>query len=373
MPRPAKPARLLLRRRAGRPATFVILDHGHEVGTGFGPEDQPSAEAALASYLADKHQPDFGDGDPRQVAVADVLTHYLLSLPDDHSGPEAYHVPSLLRTFGDLTCDKIKVDVCKTYVKTRTRPDDGRRPVKAATARRELDTLGAALNLAHREGKLDRPIPIAKPDPGQPKERWLTRMEVARLLRGALGFTPTSIDEDGNVRGWRRVAAPNYHVARFILIALYTATRHKAVLGLKWVRQTDTGSIDLATETIHRRGTEERETRKRRPPLRIPLRLLPHLHRWRRLTVTGPCEYGGALIQRQKTGFARARELALLGDDVTPHTLKHTCITWMLQGGVSTWDVAGFSGTSEALIRKVYGHHCPEHMEQARKAFSRNR
>lgn len=56
---------------------------------------------------------------------------------------------------------------------------------------------------------------------------------------------------------------------------------------------------------------------------------------------------------------------------MTPHTLKHTCITWMLQKGVPVWEVAGFTGTSEAMIRQRYGHHCPDHMENAGKALRR--
>lgn len=371
MPRPAQPPRLYLRERKGREARYVILDRGREIGTGFGESDQRGAEEAFGRYLADKHRPDFGDGHPSKVAVADALTYYLESLRDDHSGPEPYHVDRLLEGLGDLTCDAINIEACRKYVKARTGGAHGRRPVVEATARRELETLAAALNLLHRHGKLDRPIPIAKPDAGQPNERWLTRMEAARLLRGALGYEAVGVDDQGGVKGWRRVAEPNYHVARFILIALYTATRHSAVLALRWTRNPTAGSVDLVTETIHRRGTAERETRKRRPPCPIPHRLMPHLRRWRRLTIHGPCEYDGEIIQRQRSGFESAKERAGLGADVTPHTLKHTCITWLLQKGVPTWQVAGFTGTSEGLITRVYGHHSPNYMEEARSAIGR--
>jgi integrase len=98
---------------------------------------------------------------------------------------------------------------------------------------------------------------------------------------------------------------------------------------------------------------------------------MPHLRRWRRLTIHGPCEYDGEIIQRQRSGFESAKERAGLGADVTPHTLKHTCITWLLQKGVPTWQVAGFTGTSEGLITRVYGHHSPNYMEEARSAIGR--
>lgn len=71
----------------------------------------------------------------------------------------------------------------------------------------------------------------------------------------------------------------------------------------------------------------------------------------------------------RKRGFARARKLAGLGDDVMPHILRHTCATWMLQRGVSTREVAGYLGTSEKVIEKTYGHHSPDYMPNARRAF----
>lgn len=301
------------------------------------------------------------------------MIYYLDSLDEDHSGPEATHVPWLIEHFGGMTCSQVNIDTCKGYVTARTTGAIGHKPVKQTTAKRELETLSAALNRAWKAGKLDRPIAVWKPGTDEQEARWLTRDEAARLLRGALGFTPKGFDADGRVTGYTRVTRPNYHVARFILIALYTATRHAAVLGLRWERNARSGSIDLKERRIYRRGTEERETRKRRRPCPIPDRLLPHLRRWRRLTVIGPAEYAGEIIQRQKTGFEAARRLAKLGDEVTPHTLKHTCITWMLQKGVQTWEVAGFTSTSENLISRRYGHHCPDHMENARKALSRRR
>jgi hypothetical protein len=42
----------------------------------------------------------------------------------------------------------------------------------------------------------------------------------------------------------------------------------------------------------------------------------------------------------------------------------------MLQNRVSTWDVAGVLGTSEAVIRKTYGHHSVEHLRRAVDVWS---
>jgi integrase len=88
------------------------------------------------------------------------------------------------------------------------------------------------------------------------------------------------------------------------------------------------------------------------------------------MTITGPVEYAGRLIAKERKGWDRARELAGLGDGVTPHVLKHTCITWLLQNRVPIWEVAGFVGTSEKVIRDTYGHHSPDHLNAARTGFS---
>ena len=369
MPRRREPPRLWLRTRTGRPSVYVILDGGREIGTGCGVDQGREAEEALARYLAFKHEPDFADGDPRRILVADAVAHYIDSLDEDHNGPEATHVRWLMDHFGEMTCDQV-TGACKAYLTARTSGTIGRQPVKASTARRELDTLSAALNFAWKTGKMDRPVAVLKPEAKSKEARWLTRSETARLVWGALGFAPTGFDEHGRVVGYKRVAAPQYHVARFILIALYTATRHAAVLRLRWEKTTTHGYVNFKEGRIHRRGEDERQTRKRRDPCPIPERLLPHLLRWRRLTVIGPCEYIGEAIQRQKTGFEAARKRAHLGKDVTPHTLKHTAITWLLQAGVPIWEVAGFTSTSAKLIERRYGHHCPGHMEKARAAFS---
>jgi Phage integrase family len=58
-------------------------------------------------------------------------------------------------------------------------------------------------------------------------------------------------------------------------------------------------------------------------------------------------------------------------EDVTPHTLKHTAVTWLLQRGVPIWEVAGYVGTSPQTIARVYGHHHVDHLSAALAAFDR--
>jgi integrase len=99
---------------------------------------------------------------------------------------------------------------------------------------------------------------------------------------------------------------------------------------------------------------------------------MPHLKRWRRQSTQYVIEYDGKPIASQlRRAWNGAREMAGLGREVTPHVLKHTSATLMLQNRVSTWDVAGVLGTSEAVIRKTYGHHSVEHLRRAVDVWSR--
>jgi len=300
-----------------------------------------------------------------------VLTLYASEHAPNIASPDtvAHRIDRLLEFFGGMVAWDVTKSTCAAFVAARVKGLAGRRPVKVETARTELQTLGAALTYAYKARKISKPVFVTLPGKSPPRERWLTRSEAARLVAGALGFSPVEFDRNGKVKKWERVGAPSYHVARFILIALYTGTRHEAVLTMRWGVNSSSGWFDLDRRILYRRGEGATDTRKRRTPAPIPDRLDPHLRRWRTMTNIGPCEYEDRLTRRQKTGWARARDLAKLGSEVTPHTLKHTSITWMLQDGVPIWEVAGFTGTSEDTIRRTYGHHAPDYLPAARKAF----
>jgi integrase len=364
MPRPAKGPRLYLRERAGRDPVWVVLDGSKEHGTGCGPDDRRGAAEALQRYLAHKHQPEWRNRDPDQVMIADVLNLYGKERAPNFAHPElvGFHMTPLLSFFEGKTCGFIDDGSCQAYVRARENGLDGRRPVKSTTARRELETLAAALTHALRRKKLAVPVFVALPNKAPARQRWLQPSEAAALLAGALGYEKT---EDG----WKRTASPQYHVARFILIGLYTGTRHEAILQMRWGVNSEGGWFDLDRGVMYRRGDGAAETTKRRVTAPIPHNLLPHLRRWRRITAIGPVEYESRLILKERRGWDSARDRAGLGDDVTPHVLKHTCITWMLQNRVPIWEVAGFTGTSEKVIRETYGHHSPDHLASAAQAF----
>ncbi|SPJ28939.1 hypothetical protein [Falsiruegeria mediterranea] len=122
--------------------------------------------------------------------------------------------------------------------------------------------------------------------------------------------------------------------------------------------------------SLHAKGEWERSTNKLRRPAKIPRPLLAHLRRWKAQGCVWAVEYQGARVGDIKRAFAKATTDAKV-QPCTPHTLKHTAITWALQNGATIWDAAGYFSTSPETIAKVYGHHSPDFQESALKAVER--
>ncbi len=345
MPQQRKPPRLWLRTRAGRQSTWVILDEGREYRTSCGASDREGAEKALADHIAAKYTPT-RERVLSRLAIADVMTVYLREHAPTVARPDflAFAAAPILDWWGDKTLAVIRGKTCRAYAAWR-----GNQGVGNSTIRNELATLRAAIRYYHREyGPLDAVPMLTLPDKASARDRWLTRSEAARLLRAA-----------------RR----HPRLARFILIGLYTGTRRDAILSLRWIPSVDAGYVDLDGGLIYRQGRGQRSTHKRRPPCPIPVSLRPHLERWSATDLArgwvDVCHYDGAPAASIKKAWGTARVRSGLGPDVTPHTLRHTCATWLMHRGVPIAEAAGFLGMSVQTFEAVYGHHHPDHMSRA--------
>jgi integrase len=90
--------------------------------------------------------------------------------------------------------------------------------------------------------------------------------------------------------------------------------------------------------------------------------LWAHMRRWRKLSARFLIEHNGAPVADVTEAFETACELAGLaraaGDPqrITPHVLRHTCCSWMLQEGLSEWKVGEYVGMTVALVASTYGH-----------------
>lgn len=365
MPRPPKGARLWPDKQQG---VWYVRDGAVKRSTKCSLADRAGAERFLGEYVATKYEPPT-DHRASKLFVADILTYYLREIARGHKSAAApYAVDRLIEWWGAKTIADVKRSTCRDYVTYRCKQslpqaksqEARKRKVTTETARRELTVLRAAINAYHAETPLDALPVVTMPPPSQARDRWLTRDEVADFLRAARRFE----DKDA-ARA----------LIRFTLIALYTATRSGVIRRLTWTRTPDSGWVDLAGGVIHRRGTAERETNKRKPPVRIPERLAGSLRRWGASDARAGAEtvihYKGQPVAMQRKAWASARDAAGLGEDVTPHILKHTAITWMMQSGTTPWDVAGYAGTSIDMLEKVYAHHHPDFQKPASSRIGR--
>ena len=344
MPRTGKGPRLY--RRRDRKGTWIIRDTGRgERWTGT--SDRREAEAILARYIAERDRP-AGPSTPDRMTVAYVLDIYGREHAPTVRAPAriGYAIAALNPILGDLPVGSITGEVCRRYAKTRDRAP--------GTVRKELGVLQAAINYAHAEGYLTAPVKVKLPAKPPARDRSLTRGEVVRLLRAAYRSR----------RG--------KHLARFILVGIYTGSRSSAILGLRFMPHVGGGWVDTERGVMYRRAAGEAETKKRTPPLPIPRPLLAHLRRWERMGARHVVEVGGQRVGSIKTAWRAAVAEAGI-DHCRPHDLRHTCATWLMQAGAEKWHAAGFLGMGLDMLERVYGHHHPDHMQSAVAAMERRR
>ncbi|MFT4182129.1 MAG: tyrosine-type recombinase/integrase, partial [Rhizobium sp.] len=332
-----------------------------------------AAQKRLAEYIASKYLPQRSSRSA-EVTVADVIIVY----SEDKAPLTARPKETLAMLdrvndfFGDMTLPEIKGQVCRDYADDRG---------SIGGARRDLETMRAAINHYHAEYTLDMVPKITLPKKGIPRQKWLTRSEIARLLLASLGWVPVSSDIVTRKVTWRRSGWRNPHLVRLIMIGLYTGTRLSAILNLQWIPNVTGGHIDLSRGVIYRRAEGEHVAHnKRRTPVKIPPRLLRFLRYWKKadtvvdeqgkeITLRYAVHYNGGKLTKPHKAFRSIRATAWLDDDVTPHILRHTRATWLAQAGVDIEQAAASLGITSEEFERTYAHAHPDFQEQAANAF----
>jgi integrase len=378
MPRPNKGARLYKRRARfkGRKliaqAVWIIKDAGRHIATGClaGPtETKPSqaAEQALSDYIAKKYQPERRRRDIEEIDCADVLSIYLADTGE--AGNEFDDLTSRIGRLNEFWGGKVVADVnsreCGEYVKHR-----GNR----GGSRRDLETLRAAINHHANQGFHRGIVRVSLPPKGEARDRWLTRDEAASMIWRCWRYRERQTIHVGKDRGRPVLTAkhPLRHVARFILIGIYTGTRASAIATASPHPREGRSFVDLERGIFYRKQIGKRATKKRQTPAPVPPRLLAHMRRWARRKLIADCfvEFNGKPVASVKKGFRSGVRLAGLPGRVTPHTLRHTAATWLMQRGVPVWEAAGFLGMSAEVLLATYGHHHPDFLHGAANAIT---
>jgi integrase len=348
-----------LRWIARRQSFYIVwYERGRERLRATGETDKLRSEEALAAFIRQNQRPAGGPRPAHQVTLAEVLDYYGQNKGAFAADPAriGYAIDALLPFWADRTVAEVNDILCAKYTEQRKRAP--------ATVRRELTTLRAALNYAN--GRItDRSPPVSMPPAPQGKDRWLTHSEAASLLSAA------------------RISRADVrlYLPLFILIGLYTGARKEAILSLRW------SQVNLATRRINFAREDGRTTSKGRAHNQIPQRLLTFLRLAykRRTSDIGfvvhdkgkqILDIGGAWDGKPDSfvqgSFGRAcKRAGIVG--VTPHTLRHTCGTWMAMAGVPLRDIGAILGHSDERTTLLYAHHHPDYQGTAVRALDRRR
>lgn len=321
MPRRKAPPRLYLDPKRSQ---WIIRDGARFIRTGCTREQSADAENQLAEYIGEKYAPPATNS----PTVLEVLAAYTSEvLPHRATGKDiGYSIGNLSKWWIGKNSSEVTAKNCRAYAATK-------KPTMGAA---DLKTLRAALKHWQREhAPLAVQPSIWMPPTRPPRDRWLTRDELAKLLR----------------------AAKAQHIRRFILLAYYTGSRPGVILRLQW------DQVDLKNGVMTRiRPGEAVHAKKRAPPVRLGKRILSHLRRWKRLDKeSGPflCHFEGRQVGDPHDAWKRAVKGSKLKGRITRHTLRHTRATHLVQAGVSLWDAAGALGMTVKTLEQVYGHHHP--------------
>lgn len=324
--------------------SYFILDHGKQLGTGTAALNE--AEQVFAKYISEKYRrQSLTLRDSNQVLVRDVIDLYARDIAVNHARPyeTERRLSRVLDFFKTRTLADINGPLCREYA-SKSSTD--------AMARRDLEELRAAINHHLEEGLHDRIVKIVLPPRRPRRERWLDRHEAARLLWTA----------------WRRPKCKQ--VAKFTLIALYTGRRASVVCSASFRREPGRPWVDLTGGMLYP-PARAKETKKRNPPIPLPAKLLRHLRAWQRNGQRYVVEWGGHAVTRIDGTMKEVAIAAGLGDDVTPHVLRHTAASWQMMAGTDLFEAGQFLGMTARTLESTYAHVRPKHLSSAKDAYQR--
>jgi integrase len=233
------------------------------------------------------------------------------------------------------------------------------------SAFRDLKLLQAAINrcVKKTKGGIQPKFSATLPAAPQSRIRYLTRDEAAKLLWTA--WRERKATKLATSKGRHTLR----HIARYILIGIYTGSRNGDICNASLIPALDRGYVDLDRGIFKRKPDSKEATSKGQPTIPLPPRLLAHMRRWQRLGISNHSviEFMGKPVRRIHDCWDTLVEKAGLATDnkrqkVLRHTLRHTAITWYLHPDRRTGKkvdieiVSLYCGVSVATIRKTYRH-----------------
>lgn len=266
-------------------------------------------------------------------------------------------ITNLTQHLGTLPLKDVDVIVCRGYIETRRESTTKRhgevKETADSTIARELGVLKAASNYALKWKKITvSEMPTFEIPTNLPKGAiWLFDDEMIRLYTAA-----RSIDSK---------------VYAFIRLLYITASRREAIESLEW------SQVDFKRKVIYLNKPGQRETKKRRPA--IPMSneaymVLSELYEEK----TNIYVLGKKMDRyRQFMQAAEKAKLEILPERdgrpsgrISPHVLRHTRATHLLENGMSIYSVARLLGDNPTTVEKVYAHSSISKLESELEKYS---
>lgn len=279
------------------------------------------------------------------ITIKEALSHYCKEKEANLVDQKRLNiaVKHLNTHIGNTKLKDVDVLICRKYIE--------KRPVSDATVARELGVLKAASFHAKKWKliKYDEMPTFEIPSNLPKREIWLHRDEVTTLFAKA---------------------EKNEILYVFINLLYVTASRRSAIEELEW------SQVDFNRKIIHLNKPGQKVTNKRRPT--VPMgTLYPMLKRLYDKRATGYVlgrkmdRYRQFMELLDKSGLLYVKERdGRPAGKITPHILRHSRATHLLEAGMSIYNVAQLLGDNPLTVQKVYAHACTSTLEQELNKFN---
>ena len=267
----------------------------------------------------------------------------------------------LIPFFGDRPLSAVTTSEVERYKEHRVRelairggekqrPKDASKlhSTKASTVNRELAVLSHLFNKAMEWGWTDRRPVIRRFKEDDPRLVYLTAEQIVRLVESAQ-------------------ADDNPQILTFIMIGLDTAMRSAEILSIR-AEHVDLERLQVAIPHAKAGARSQPITPRLVEFLRPLLASLDSETPW--LFPSAAAKAGRTVTIRK--AFRRVVEAAGLDpEQVTPHCLRHTAITHLVQAGVDLPTVARISGHRTLRMVAQYAHANGDHIQAAMDKLQR--
>lgn len=332
---------------------FSFIDaSGKRTRQSSGTTERKQAEALLAKLRVSAYQSKHWDEKPER-SFEELLLAYLNASQDQKRSAikDRQRGRTLLKFFAGYRVNDWKASDGRAYVDWRLSAG-----MKGSTINRELSLLSTAIKYVNSE--LDWEVPnIAlgrRQKEPEGRIRWITRAEAAGLIQAA------------------RAEPKAPYLADFIILGLNTGMRKHEMLfdtvagetvGLEWNR------VDLQEGLIYLKDIHQKNGKVGSVPLNKQAReaILSRARFRAEYCPSSPWVFStkaGEPVSSVRYSFNSACKKAGI-EDFTPHDLRHTCASWLVQLGVPLVHVMDLMRHSDIRTTMRYAHLAPENSREA--------